>query len=72
MEELFTAYKERFQLGDKLVSIKRGYVYIEGSLIKDSVKRMEYMRLLREIVKYHFPPKTKLITVEDFISEQEG
>lgn len=72
VEELFTAYKERFQLGDKLVSIKRGYVYIEGSLIKDSVKRMEYMRLLREIVKYHFPPKTKLITVEDFISEQEG
>lgn len=72
VEELFNAYKEHFQLGDKLMPIKRGYVYMEGSLIKDDEKRLEYMKLLREIAKYHFPPKTKLITVEKFISEHSN
>ena len=51
VEELFIAYKDRFQLEDKSMSIKRGYIYMEGSLIKDSEKRSEYMKVLQEIME---------------------
>lgn len=72
VEELFTGLKEEFLLSDKQLSVKRGYVYIEATILKDEKLFRRYLEIIREIGRAHLPSGAKVVGVEEYLRSYEG